>query len=516
MRENELKSFIMKASYYRKKWSHMKAHIVDPREIKRLSRQVAYSFMDSYMKDCHYEADYIDLLCEMTTISQDAKLNSVAAQALFSIIIESLCDDFEELQTETYNRVMTQVITFCRKLSAGKDLNRCLNDFGIYNRIDLLERVKAFRMEAKSLSRHRQIKKILLLSRVTIGADVAVTSIIIQRLAEQYPKAEMVIIGGDKLEEIYGGNPRIRLQKAEYEKNGGLLERLSNWQWVLNIIQKELAVCPLDNTILVDPDSRLSQLGVLPIIPPEHYYFFDSRSDVSFAGNMSMAQLTNAWLNKVTGKDDFRYPAVWLLPGPLQKAAALYQRLKNNGTRRVIAINFGVGGNPRKRVGQLLEQELLLSLLQEPNTVIVLDKGFGEKELQYSNSLLDVVKQNGYFTEDAFFAAELNSDISSGVIGLQTRIGEIAAIIANCDEYIGYDSACQHIAAALQTPCLTIFAGSNNMRFIRRWSAFGASSCQIVHVDTLSDPSAIDVEDIIIRIMNERRMQDSQELKIVD
>ena len=95
------------------------------------------------------------------------------------------------------------------------------------------------------------------------------------------------------------------------------------------------------------------------------------------------------------------------------------------------------------------------------------------------------------------------------MIGLQTRIGEIAAIIAKCDEYIGYDSACQHIAAALQTPCLTIFAGSNNMRFIRRWSAFGANSCQIVHVDTLSDLTAIDVEDIITRIMNERRVQDT-------
>ena len=135
----------------------------------------------------------------------------------------------------------------------------------------------------------------------------------------------------------------------------------------------------------------------------------------------------------------------------------------------------------------------------------MLDKGLGEKELQYSNSLLDAVKQNGYPIKDAVFSAEFNSDINSGMIGLQTRIGEIAAIIAKCDEYIGYDSACQHIAAALQTPCLTIFAGSNNMRFIRRWSAFGANSCQIVHVDTLSDPTAIDVEDIITRIMNERR-----------
>jgi ADP-heptose:LPS heptosyltransferase len=262
---------------------------------------------------------------------------------------------------------------------------------------------------------------------------------------------------------------------------------------------------------LIDPDSRLSQLGVLPIIPLEHYYFFDSRSGVSFAANMSMAQLTNAWLDNLTGKDEFCYPAVWLLPGPLRKADALYQRLKNNGTSSVIAINFGVGGNPRKKVGRLLEQELLLSLLRKPNTVIVLDKGFGEKELQSANYLLEVVEQHGYAIKDALFGAEFRSDISSGVIGLQTHIGEIAAIIAKCDEYIGYDSACQHIAAALQTPCLTIFAGSNNMRFIRRWSAFGANSCRMVHVDTLSDPDAIEVEDIIIRIMNERKIQDTIE-----
>ena len=500
----------MKTSYYRKKWSNLKAHIVDPDELNRLSRQVAHSFMDLYLKDCHYEEDYIDLLCEMTTISQDPGLNSIAARSLFSIIIESLCDDFEELQTETYNRVMTQVITFCRKLSAGKQLDRSLNDFRIYSRDDLLERIKTVRLEAKSLSRHRDVKKILLLSRVTVGADVAVNSVIIQRLAELYPEAELVLIGGGKLAEIYGANRRVRLQTAEYERYGGMLERLHNWQLVLNIIQQELAACPLDNTILVDPDSRLSQLGVLPIISSDHYYFLDSRSAVSFAANMSMAQLTNAWLDKVTGVDDFRYPDIWLLPSPVQKATALVERLKKNGTRRVIGINFGVGGNPRKKVGRLLEQKLLLTLLREPNTVIVLDKGLGERELQCSNALLDEVKSNGYPVMDTVFPAEFSSNISSGVIGLQTRIGEIAAIIAKCDEYIGYDSACQHIAAALQTPCLTIFAGSNNMRFIRRWRAFGANHCRLVHVDTLSDPTEIDVEDIITRIMNERRMQETQ------
>ena len=154
-----------------------------------------------------------------------------------------------------------------------------------------------------------------------------------------------------------------------------------------------------------------------------------------------------------------------------------------------------------------MEKELLLSLLQEPDTVIVLDKGFGHEELRNSNLLLEAVQEHGFVATDVEFGAVPESDICNGVIGVQTRIGEIAAIIAKCDEYIGYDSACQHIAAALDIPCLTIFAGSNNMRFIRRWSAFSPNDCQIVHVDTLSDPTAIDVEDIIIRIMNERRMR---------
>ncbi len=500
----------MKSSFYREKWSGIKATTVDIEEITHLSRQIAHSFMDAYLKDCHYEADYIDLLCEMTTFSEDTDLTGMAAQALFRIIIESLCDDFEDLQTETYNRVMAQLISFCRKLPSGQELDRCLNDFKIFDRDDLLNRIKTIRMDGKHLSRQRNVKKILLLSRVTIGADVAITSIIIQRLADLFPDAELVLIGGGKLDEIYGGNSRIRLQRVDYNRKGGLIGRLSSWQLVLNIIQQELAACPLENTILIDPDSRLSQLGVLPIIPEDQYFFFDSRSDISFAGNMSMAQLTNTWINKVTGQEDFRYPRIWPHSSNLTKASEFYSELKKCGARRVIAINFGVGGNQRKKVGWRLEKELLLSLLQEPDTVIVLDKGFGDAELQNSNLLLTAVKENGFATQDAVFGTALDSDISRGVIGMQTRIGEIAAIISKSDEYIGYDSACQHIAVALNTPCLTIFAGSNNMRFIRRWSAFGPNSCQIVHVDTLTDPSSIEVEDIITRIMNERRMQNPE------
>ena len=90
--------------------------------------------------------------------------------------------------------------------------------------------------------------------------------------------------------------------------------------------------------------------------------------------------------------------------------------------------------------------------------------------------------------------------MSSGLVGIECGIGEMAALISSSDEYIGYDSACQHIAAALAVPTCTVFIGSNNPRFIRRWSAFGPAKREIIHVDTLSHPGCIDLEDVIARI----------------
>jgi ADP-heptose:LPS heptosyltransferase len=463
--------------------------------------------MDTYLKDCRYQENYIELLCEMTTFWEDPQLNGIAARALFTIIIESLCDDFEELQTETYNRVMTQVISFCRKLPAGNRLNQSLQNFRLFSDSDLLERIQTIRTADKKPINGNDIKNILLLSRVTIGADVAVTSVIIQRLTRLFPQARIVLIGGSKLNAIYGANPRIQIKTVNYNRQGGLLERLASWQQVLKIVEDELATVSEDQAILLDPDSRLSQLGVLPLISTDRYFFFDSRSNASLNRRMSMVQLTNAWLDQVTATRDFCYPRIWLQPEYIQHATRWCAALRNRGTRRIIAVNFGVGGNPRKALGKEFELLLLETLLQQPGTLILLDRGAGKEEHRQTTSLMNAIKATGSAVQETSFGVSRDVEIPAGLIGVETKIGEIAALISQCDEYIGYDSAGQHIAAAVETPCLTVFAGSNNMRFIRRWSAFGPERCQIVHVDTLSDPSAIQIDDIIIRIMNERSAQ---------
>ena len=505
----------MRSSFYREKWSQLVEKPAIEREmVERLSRQVAYSFMDSYLKDCHLENGYLDLLCELTTSFDQAELNQAAAKALFSIIIERLCDEFEDLQTDTYNQVMTRVISYCRRLPAGRDLDDSLKRFELHSQQDLLDRIAAIRRRRKRLRPHMDVGKVLLLSRITIGADVAITSVILQRLSHFFPKAELVLIGSSKLREIYGGNPRLRFEAVDYDRRGGLLERLASWQEVLHVIGAETAGSRAEQTILVDPDSRLSQLGVLPLIDEDRNYFFNSRSHESLNRKMSMAQLTNAWLDDLTGEKKPVYPKVWPLTADLEQGQRLSKQLRATGACKIVTVNFGVGANPRKRVGRNLETRLLVTLLNEPGTVVILDHGYGDEEREQTQALMSSVAQQRYpVRELASMDAALPS-LASGLLAVRTRLGEIAGIIASSDEYIGYDSAGQHIAAALAIPCLTIFAGSNTMRFIRRWSAHGPNSCQIIHVDTLTNPSAIDVEDIITRIAYQRSLLQATKIEM--
>ncbi|HJO11571.1 MAG TPA: hypothetical protein QGI39_05985, partial [Gammaproteobacteria bacterium] len=72
-------------------------------------------------------------------------------------------------------------------------------------------------------------------------------------------------------------------------------------------------------------------------------------------------------------------------------------------------------------------------------------------------------------------------------------------------EFIGYDSACQHIAAAQGIRSCTVFAGSNNVRFIRRWRASGPNVSEIVFIDTLSKDREINTTEVVARILGTLR-----------
>jgi ADP-heptose:LPS heptosyltransferase len=495
----------MISDFYRKQWQQVQQS-ADPAACRALAEELAYTILDRHFFNDKFEADSIGLLCEMATSADNKEMNQIAASALFGIIVESLCDDFEEMQSAAYNRLMSFILDFCRNLPHGEALGCRMQQFNMNGFEDLYRRIERLR---KTSCNYRELpaepKKILVLSRVTIGADVAVVSVLVQRLARTYPDSELVVIGGDKVNAMISGHPRVRTRTVSYARRGGLMERLLSWFKVLEVVDDELAGLSQDQVLVADPDSRLSQLGVLPLVADSSYLFFNSRSSHSYPLNLSISEMVNYWYNQVTAERDSCTPAVWLQPSVIGQARKAVDRLRDSGVKRVVSVNLGVGGNARKRVDDEFEQMLIIELLKEPSTVVLLDKGFGHEELERSNMLLQAAINAGCKVSGTDFGSLESVSTDARLVGVAAGIDEAAALIGCSDEFIGYDSACQHIAAAQGIATYTIFAGSNNTRFVRRWCPSGLGRREIIHVDTLTQPPVYNRQTILMRLMHARR-----------
>ncbi|MFZ2655095.1 MAG: glycosyltransferase family 9 protein [Victivallales bacterium] len=491
----------MKLSSSRGKWIELKKK---PRSdgLRRFSRQLALSFIDHYLYNDRYEEEYIGILCEMSTCFENHALDEIGSSALFETVLGGLRDEFEDLQTETYNRVMSQIISFCRRIPAGKELNNCMLEFGLFNPDEIVRRIQKIRAESGNYRKlPRNPKKIMVLSSGSMAADVAIVSVVIQRLAGRFPSTEIVLIGDSRLSELFGNNPNVRIVPIPGSSGGSPVERFKVWHGILGIAEKETSG-KLDSVLLVDPDSSLSHLGILPLVDDSKYLFFNIRGGQKFPPKLSLSRLANILMDKILSESESCHPKVWLADDVLSESADFAKRLRKKGCRRIISVGFGAGDNPRKRVGHDFEGKLILELLRKPGTVVFLDRGLTPEENEYSGKLMKTLARKKMITKELVFGAFKGGELSHGVIGVRSSLGEISGLISESDEFIGYDSPLMHVAAALGVTAYAVFAGSNNPHFIRRWNACGPGRCALIHVDTLSCPPRFDTDDIVHRVID--------------
>jgi ADP-heptose:LPS heptosyltransferase len=268
---------------------------------------------------------------------------------------------------------------------------------------------------------------VYVLSRVTLGADVAVTSVLLDAAKRRYPDAEIVFVGPRKNFELFENDPRIRHQAAPYARGGNLAERL-----------QASANLWFDDGIVIDPDSRLSQLGLITVCPESNYFLFESRS---YGGDSTDAlpDLAARWARQTFGVEQPR-PYIAPLPAPLL----------GNDAADDITVSLGVGENPAKGLDQGFEAALMRRLAATGKSVLV-DKGGSQQEHQRVERVL--------------------------LPGIRTHRGAFApfaAQIARSKLYIGYDSAGGHVASACEVPLISIAAGFVTHRMQARWRPNGA------------------------------------------
>jgi ADP-heptose:LPS heptosyltransferase len=350
----------------------------------------------------------------------DERLASAATRALFGIVIERLADLFEPGLCDVYAQLFSHVISRAIPgLHAEELLLR-------YQRVRQVRRFPG-----------GEVHRVFVLSRVTLGADVAVTSIVLAAAKQRFPEAEICLVGPEKNAELFAADQRIVPTPVSYGRNGLLRSRL-------NAALELHAIVDEPHSIVIDPDSRLTQLGLLPVGDDSRYFFFESRA---FGGELTtpLPQLTAEWVSEVLDVNDVR---PYLAPRRRERIAD-------------ITVSFGVGENANKRIDDEFEYQVLAALLRL-NRPVLLDRGAGGEESHRVNAL---IKRLG---TPPLLLLHDNSYAS------------FASHIVQSNLYIGYDSAGQHVAAAAGTPLLSVFAGYASERMFSRWRPTGPATRVIV------------------------------------
>jgi ADP-heptose:LPS heptosyltransferase len=320
--------------------------------------------------------------------------------ALFSVVAEGLSDRFEPRLVDAYTDI------FCE----------------VFGRAGLRERYERVRRPRRC---EGDAGVVYVLSRVTLGADIAVTSVLLDAAKRRFPRARIVFAGPRKNWDLFSADPRIEHLPVAYARAATLGERVAACPWI-----EEPA------SIVIDPDSRITQLGLLPVCPEENYYFFESRG-YGAESEDSLVALARRWAAETFGITDAR---AYIAPAE-----------KPDVAEGGIAVSLGVGENPAKRVPDPFEQRLVASLAAR-GLPVILDAGAGGEE-----------------GERAARAAAC----ATGLTLWRGSFAGFASIIARSRLYVGYDSAGQHAAAAAGTPLVTVFSGAPCPRFLHRWRPAG-------------------------------------------
>jgi ADP-heptose:LPS heptosyltransferase len=387
------------------------------------ANELAREILDACLKDGTWPTRALDDLITRALDEEDQLTSINATRALFGIVIEQLGDLFEPALCDVYARLFAHVIS------------RALPEFIAEELMLRYRRVRQVRR-----FRGGEVLRVFVLSRVTLGADVAVTSVALAAAKERFPDAEICLVGPAKNAEMFAADPRIFPVPVSYGRGSLLRERL--------LAAAELKVSVDErSSIVIDPDSRLTQLGLIPVCDDSRYFFFESRA-YGGAMNAPLPELTAQWLSDVF---DVAPQLPYVAPVVQPRSAD-------------IAVSLGVGENAGKRIDDDFELAILQKLLSY-NRTIVLDRGAGGEEAQRVDALLE--KLGGpplLLLHDGSYAS-------------------FASHIAQSSLYVGYDSAGQHVAAAAGVPLVSIFTGHVSERMFYRWRPSTASS----HVVAVND-----------------------------
>src|SRR5690606_25558316 len=323
-----------------------------------------------------------------------------------------------------------------------------------------------------------RVRVAIVLSRLTLGADVALSMPLLQHAEAAFPNAEIAFVGTDAAQVIARSFSRVTHVKVPYGRSDFLADRLNAWPALYGVVRNVRASYAPDEIVLIDPDSRLAQLGLLRPVEDGRYFHFPSRHYGVHATD-PLGVLVCRWMSETFE----RVPDGDCRLRVAEREAAWARALRGlcAHSRPIVAVHFGVGGNDKKRAGIELETELLEWLVQRGCRVL-LARGANADEIDESYRLCRRLADRGVAVTHLPPGSDLEglTGRRADVLTWEASVDAFIASIAHADAFIGYDSAGQHIAAALGVPAVSLFVEASGRRHALRWTPCGRGPLEVV------------------------------------
>lgn len=427
--------------------------------------------------------------------SQERETALEATNAIFAEIVEPWCDRFEPALCESYVEFMSEVV-----YAPGSPIATHLEELGYAGPEQLRERYRRVcRNNSRRVEHRDEVRVVVLLSRVTLGAEIAVTSPILQGIRTAFRRACIEFIGPRKNRPLLAaGLHRIGCNVLDYKRDATLAGRLRAWLRTRANVEQCIRHWKPGQWHVIDPDSRLTQLGLLPVADDAHYSFFESRAYMADT-TAAIAKIAACWFDAITpGREPLRFA-----PSP---ALSTLDRCRGRvlsefSPRRAAAVSFGFGGKHAKRLGGDFEDSVL-ELLRQRNLRITLDYGAGEEEERLVEKRLRRFRGEVAPLPEAPNRRELTADL----VTWKGSLPGFAGLIASSSLFIGYDSAAAHLAAGLRTPVIEVFAGAPCERMRQRWTPSGTDWVRVIAADGPQDAPRVlrELEEELDKLKQER------------
>jgi hypothetical protein len=451
-----------------------------PEDAEALAYRAAREFISSLDKN-KVNMDSVKILSELG-FHDDPEISRRTLEPLFGVVINDLKKSFSKQEGDVYLEIFPHLIMKAREKSLVVD--RWFEKMKISKENpfeDIYQRNKKIREDKKFLSveDRDKIKKVILLSRNTIGAEAYLNGMIINRLLSRLKNAEIVFVDSSNTGKHIFNNSRIKLVNKftdshgrevslNWNRNGiNILERFEYTTQLAEFIELESKGLGNGEFIVFDADTRLSQTGAMPICSEDVHYFIDTvledeEVDLGFVKNFGA--LCNDYLNSLFNEEEVSYPMIFVSEEEKKKARDFRGGLPEG---RVVLLHFG-SGIVRKTLSGEFERELLLKVFDYGIPLIVMPVLGWEKEKVKEHILF--LERKGKKQGEDFFV-------------FQGSLSTFVALISMVDLCVSYDSQCQHMAAAQNVPFITLFTGYINKNFLKRWTPFSENFYKIIDLD---------------------------------